>query len=91
MKVGGSSVKDCVSRILKKLLSKSVAVQYSTYGFKGKKNFSQLNVYKALTSKYDCTSIRTVLLLLYKGGLITNLLGPCSRQGSNILRGKVPM
>jgi hypothetical protein len=49
--VGGDDYKSMILDIIKKLLKKDVALLYSTYGKKGKKNFSSLKLYSVITSR----------------------------------------
>ena len=49
--VGGDDYKTMILNVIKKTMVKSVALQYSVYGKKGKKVFSSLRLYDAVTSK----------------------------------------
>ncbi|KAF5306693.1 hypothetical protein FQR65_LT07248 [Abscondita terminalis] len=47
--VGGDSVRQNINNILKKVLSKDMALKFSLKGKQKKKPFKDLNVYKAVT------------------------------------------
>ena len=51
MSVGGEDYKQMVLALLKRVLSKQLAEQYSTYGRKGKRSLAHLNIYSAVKRK----------------------------------------
>lgn len=61
---GGDTVKQKTARILKSLLTWHVAKQFSWFGAKGKKKYSDLNICKLMCSKYNLT-FYSIIFLVY--------------------------
>ncbi|XP_037506597.1 uncharacterized protein LOC119382809 [Rhipicephalus sanguineus] len=67
---GGESTQQKTSRIFKSMLSWNVAVQFSWFGAKGKKKFSDLNICKLMCSSLtNDTSFRATLKDTEKAGM----------------------
>ena len=49
---GGDDYKNMILSIVKKVMNKDVAMQYSTFGKKGKKCLTSLRVHSAITSTF---------------------------------------